>query len=177
MTKRFHYTTRCALLVLLAAVSALASEPSRTARLVRHELVMLPYYGVFDNLEYKVEGSKVTLLGQVYRPSLKVSAERVVKNIEGVDSVDNRIEVLPTSPHDDTIRLDTYRAIYHHPNFTRYAIRAVPPIHIVVKNGHVTLVGVVAAEADKNLAGIQANGVSGVFSVTNNLTVESSRER
>ena len=123
-----------------------------------------------------MDGSKVTLLGQVQRPSLRKSAERVVKRLETVETVDNQIEVLPTSLHDDRIRVAVYRAIYFHPVFTRYAIRAVPPIHIIVKNGDVTLVGPVATEGDKNIAGIQANGVSGVFSVTNNLFVESPRE-
>lgn len=144
----------------------------RVAREVRHELIMLPFYGVFDNLAFKVDGGTVTLIGQVSRPTLKTDAERVVKGIEGVERVINRIEVLPLSPHDDAIRMATYRAIYGHPALNRYALQAVPPIHIVVKNGNVTLEGVVANEGDKNIAGIQAESVSGVFSVTNNLRVE-----
>jgi len=140
---------------------------------VRHELVMLPYYGVFDNLAYRVNGSTVELFGQVSRPTLKSDAERVVKQIEGVEKVVNNIEVLPVSPNDDRLRLAAFRAIYGHPALNRYAIQAVPPIHIIVKNGHVTLEGVVANEADKNIANIQANSVPGVFSVTNNLRVES----
>ncbi len=139
---------------------------------VRHQLVLLPFYSVFDNLEYKVEGSKVTLLGQVTRPSLKDDAAAAVKKIEGVEEVDNQIEVLPVSPNDDRIRRAEFRAIYSQPQLERYALQAVPPIHIIVKNGHVTLEGVVATQADKDVAGIQANGVSGVFSVTNNLRVE-----
>jgi hyperosmotically inducible protein len=141
-------------------------------REVRHELVMLPYYGVFDNLAFKVDGSTVTLMGQVTRPTLKSAAERVVKDIEGVDKVVNNIEVLPLSPNDDQIRLATYRAIYGHSALNRYALQAVPPIHIIVKNGNVTLEGVVATEMDKNIANIQARSVPGVFSVTNNLRVE-----
>jgi hyperosmotically inducible protein len=141
-------------------------------REVRHELVMLPYYGVFDNLVFKTDGYRVTLMGQVTRPTLKTGAERVVKRIEGVEAVDNQIEVLPASPNDDRIRLAVYRAIYGHNSLNRYALRAVPPIHIIVKNGNVTLEGVVATEADKNVANIQSNGVSGVFGVTNNLRVE-----
>jgi hyperosmotically inducible protein len=144
----------------------------RFVREIRHELVMLPYYGVFDNLAYKVDGYKVTLMGQVSRPTLKDSAERVVKGIEGVESVNNQIEVLPVSPNDDRLRLALYRAIYGHSVLNRYALQAVPPIHIIVKNGNVTLEGVVANEMDKNVAGVQANGVSGVFAVTNNLRVE-----
>ena len=166
-----HMPKTCAAILLLSMVTAAwlqaappASEndQSRLERQIRHELVMLPFYGVFDNLMFKAEGSNVTLMGQVTRPTLKADAERAVMRVEGVQTVDNQIEVLPVSPNDDRIRLAT----------DRYALRAVPPIHIIVKNGHVTLEGVVASEADKNLAGIQANGVSGVFSVTNNLRVE-----
>ena len=169
-----HRILTAAAVLLLATFSAtlVAAELSGVARQVRHELVMLPYYGVFDNLEFKVEGSKVSLLGQVHRPSLKKSAERVVKRLESVESVDNQIEVLPTSSNDDRIRSDVFRAVYYHPNFTRYAIRAVPPIHIIVKNGNVTLVGPVARKTDKDLAGLLSNGVSGVFSVKNNIFVE-----
>jgi len=144
----------------------------RIQREVRHELVMLPFYGVFDNLAFKVDGNTVTLLGQVTRPTLKSDAEKVVKDIEGVQRVVNQIEVLPLSPMDDQIRMATYRAIYSTNGLDRYALNAVPPIHIIVNNGKVALEGVVANEADKNLAGIKANGVSGVFSVANNLRVE-----
>ena len=144
----------------------------RFIREIRHELVMLPYYGVFDNLAYKAEGNDVTLMGQVTRPTLKSSAENVVKNIEGVGKVTNNIEVLPVSANDDRIRLAIYRAIYGHTALNRYALNAVPPIHIIVRNGNVTLEGVVASEGDKNIANIQANGVPGVFAVANNLRVE-----
>jgi hyperosmotically inducible protein len=133
---------------------------------------MLPYYSVFDNLAFKVDGDRVELLGQVSRPTLKADAERVVKRIEGVESVTNNIEVLPTSPNDDRIRQAVYRAIYGNSALQLYSVRSVPPIHIIVKNGRVTLEGVVAKEMDKNIANIQANGVSGVFAVTNNLRVE-----
>lgn len=139
---------------------------------VRHELVMLPYYGVFDNLAYRVDGTTVTLLGEVTRPVLKSDAENVVKRIEGVQRVVNDIKVLPLSPMDDRIRLAEYRTIYSEPSLQRYALNAVPPIHIIVDNGKVTLVGVVGNAADKNLAGMRANSVSGVFSVTNDLQVE-----
>jgi hyperosmotically inducible protein len=146
----------------------------RITREVRHELLLLPYYSVFDNLAYKVEGDTVTLLGQVARPSLKSDAENAVKKIEGVDKVVNNIEVLPVSPMDDRIRHAEFRKIYSFPPLSKYAWGAVPPIHIIVANGHVTLEGVVDSDADKNAAGIQANGVPGVFSVTNNLRVGSS---
>jgi len=143
------------------------------AREVRHELVMLPYYGVFDNLEFSIQGvDTVVLSGQVTRPTLKKDAENVVGKLEAVGKVINKIEVLPLSPHDDSIRLATYRAIFSRPGLDRYAMQAVPPIHIVVKNVHITLVGVVANAGDKNLAGISASGVPGSFSVTNNLRVE-----
>lgn len=144
----------------------------RLEREVRHELVMLPYYDVFDNLEFRVDGGNVTLSGQVVRPTLKSGAENVVKNIEGIEKVTNNIEVLPLSPNDDRLRIAVYRAIYGHTALQRYSIRSVPPIHIIVKNGNVTLEGVVANEGDKNIANIQANGVSGVFSVKNNLRVD-----
>jgi hyperosmotically inducible protein len=137
---------------------------------------MLPYYGVFDNLAYRVDGYNVTLMGQVTRPTLKSSAENVVKDIEGVQKVVNNIEVLPVSPNDDRLRLALYRSIYGHTALNRYALNAVPPIHIIVKNGNVTLEGVVANEMDRNIANVQANGVSGVFSVTNNLRVEGREE-
>jgi len=164
-------------LVLAATGVLMAADPGSTAykklvKEIRHELVMLPYYNVFDNLSYKVEGSKVTLIGQVVKPTLKSDAGRAVKSIEGVESVDNQIEVLPLSPNDDRIRIAVYRAIYGQASFQRYAMQAVPPIHIIVKNGNVALEGVVANEGDKNLANIKANGVSGVFGVTNNLVVE-----
>jgi len=140
---------------------------------VRHELVMLPYYGVFDNLSYKVDpDGTVTLIGQVSRPTLQSDAENVVKRIEGVERVVNNIEVLPTSMNDDRIRRAAYRAIYGNSVLSQYQLRAVPPIHIIVKNGHITLEGVVARAMDKQIAGVQANSVPGAFSVTNNLVVE-----
>lgn len=162
------------LILLLAGALSAAAQGDRVAREVRHELLMLPYYTVFDNLAYRVDGSKVTLFGQVVRPTLKSDAENVVKKIEGVTSVTNEIEVLPVSPNDDRLRLQLFHAIYSKPQLQRYALGAVPPIHIVVKNGNVTLDGVVANQADKNVANIAANGVPGVFKVTNNLTVETS---
>ena len=151
-------------------------EPSnrateRITKEVRHELLMLPYLDVFDYLAYKVNGYDVTLLGQVTRPSLKPDAERAVKSIEGVEKVDNQIEVLPPSSMDDQSRLRLYRAIYGFPALQRYALGVQKPIRIIVKSGRVTLEGVVDSEADKNTAGLRANGVPGIFSVTNNLQV------
>jgi hyperosmotically inducible protein len=164
------------LLALLMGPAATANEQASMSpleRSVRHELVMLPFYSVFDHLTFKVTGSTVTLMGSVSRPSLKKDAENVVARLEQVEKVENKIEVLPTSPADDDIRAVTFRAIYSHTALQRYRMSAVPSIHIIVKNGDVTLEGVVANESDKNIAGIQANTVPNVFSVTNNLRVES----
>ena len=148
--------------------------PDRITREVRHELTMLPFYSVFDDLAYKVDGNTVTLYGAVTRPTLKTDAERAVRNIEGVDNVVNNIEVLPLSPNDDRIRRALYRAIYSQPGLDLYSLRAVPTIHIIVKNGNVTLTGAVSNQGDKDRAGIAANGVPGVFHVTNNIQVDRS---
>jgi hyperosmotically inducible periplasmic protein len=148
-----------------------AKYREKLAKEVRHQLVMLPWYSVFDNLAYKVEGDKVTLYGQVTRPTLKSDAEAAVKSIEGVASIVNNIEVLPLSTMDDQLRRAVYRAIYGDPGLSRYSIQAVPSVHIIVKNGNVTLEGVVDNETDKNLANIRASAVPNVFSVTNNLFV------
>jgi len=141
-------------------------------RRVHHELLMLPYYNVFDNLEFQVDGDHVTLSGQVTQPVLKSDAANAVKRVEGVESVTNNIEVLPLSRFDDRIRMATYRAVFGAGGLYRYAMGANPSIHIIVDNGHVTLVGVVGTQMDKTLAGIRANGVPGVFSVTNDLQVQ-----
>jgi len=143
---------------------------------VRHQLVMLPYFSVFDWLEAEVApNGTVTLMGSVTQPTLKSDAERSIKKLESATSVVNKVEVLPLSNTDDQLRSALYRAIYMNESpLFKYAMRSVGPIHIIVKNGHVTLKGVVANEGDKNLAYIAANGVPGVFSVENQLTVESS---
>lgn len=143
----------------------------RIVKEVRHELVMLPYYSLFDDLEFQVNGNAVTLLGAVANPTLKSDAESVVKKVEGVEKVDNQIKVLPPSPMDDQIRSKTARAIFSQDGLSKYAWSAVPSIHIIVDRGHVTLKGVVDNAMDKNLANIAANGVSGVFSVTNDLQI------
>jgi len=167
-----------ALLFAAFSLSGLAQDrqasqkaESRIAREVRHELVTLPYYSVFDDLAYKVDGYTVTLYGAVVRPVLKSDAENAVKKIEGVEKVVNNIEVLPLSPNDDQIRRAVYRAIYSQPGMEKYSIQAVPPIHIIVKNGNVTLTGAIGTKGEKDRVGIAANGVPGVFSVTNNLLV------
>ena len=141
---------------------------------VRHQLLLLPYYSVFDNLMFKVDGDKVTLLGQVVRPTLKSDAEAAVKGIEAVASVDNQIEVLPVSPMDDQLRRAVYRALYTDASLSKYGWSALPSIHIIVKNGHVTLEGIVDSQTDKDAAFLRANGVPGVFSVENHLMVQKS---
>jgi hyperosmotically inducible protein len=143
---------------------------------VRHQLLNVPWYSIFDNIQYRVNGTEVTLLGQTVNPTLKTDAGTAVKNIEGVTKVDNNIEVLPVSPLDDGIRRAEYRSIYGDPSLQRYAMGSVPPIHIIVKGGHVTLVGWVASEMDKDVAGIRAKSVPDVFSVENDLMVESRAE-
>ena len=164
-----------ALLFVPAAVAqhpTSARETERIQREVRHELVMLPYYSVFDDLEYSVNGETVTLMGQVTRPALKSDAESAVKQIEGVSKVVNNIEALPPSPTDDTIRRAVYVTLFsERSSLFRYGWAAIPSIHILVKGGRVTLTGIVDSEADKNTAGLLANGVPGIFSVTNNLKV------
>lgn len=164
----------CAIAVLTTGMAFAGNDPAteRINKEVRHELVMLPFLDVFDNLTYQVDGSQVILSGQVTRPTLKSSAERVVKGIEGVKSVDNQIEVLPLSPNDDRIRRSLYHAIYRYQPLNRYAMPVLKPIRLIVKNGHVTLEGVVANGTDKNIVNIRAHGVHGIFSVTNNLEVE-----
>ena len=144
---------------------------ARIVKEVRHELAMLPWFGVFDYIAFKVDGYNVTLLGSVTRPVTKSDAENAIKHIEGVQHVDDQIEVLPPSPMDDGLRMHLYRAIYGDPSLEKYALGIQKPIRIVVKNGHVALEGVVDNEADKNLAGLRANSVPGIFSVENHLNV------
>jgi hyperosmotically inducible protein len=161
-----------AALLLAAGVQAQDRGADRLAREVRHEIVMLPYYSLYDNLMFRVDGATVTLMGQVVKPSLKSDSENVVKKIEGVEKVVNEIEVLPNSMNDDRLRRQVYRAVFGASGLSRYAMSAVPSIHIIVKNGAVTLEGIVATESDKNFAYLRARGVHGAFSVTNHLQVE-----
>jgi hyperosmotically inducible protein len=155
-----------------AAVAAPAPDNLRLMNKVRKELVTLPYYGVFDNLAFEINGDTVTLYGQVVRPSTRKDAERRVAKLEGVERVVNNIQVLPLSSFDDSIRVRTYRAIFRTGGLYRYAMGANPSIHIIVDRGRVTLEGVVSNRMDKQLAFMAANGVPGVFAVTNNLRVE-----
>jgi len=143
----------------------------RISREVYHELVMLPQLTIFDNLSYKIDGGAVTLMGEVRNAVLKDEAQQAVKKIEGVETVNNQIEILPPSPNDDRIRRAVARSLFNDDRLFRYSMGSVPPIHIIVKSGHVTLEGVVDNQADKNEAGLRANSVPGVFSVQNNLRV------
>ena len=152
----------------------LEAMQGRLSKQVRHELVMLPYHSVFDNLTFRIEGvDSIVLMGQVVKPTLKQDAENAVRELEAVGKVVNNIEVLPLSPSDDSIRRAVFRAVYSREGFERYALSAVPSIHIIVKNGNITLEGVAANQMDKDIAGMAANQVSGAFSVTNNLRLES----
>ncbi|MFZ0313388.1 MAG: BON domain-containing protein [Candidatus Korobacteraceae bacterium] len=149
--------------------------PATQAKLMKginHALIMLPYYGVFDNLVYLLQGRTVILTGQVTNPSLKPDAERAVKKVEGIDKVVNNIEILPPSPMDQQIRERVKQAIYggYGPLF-KYSRNPNPPIRIIVKNARVTLEGVVDSEGDKNLCTLRVNQISSVLSVTNNLRV------
>jgi hyperosmotically inducible protein len=161
------------LIIVLVGVAFAQSDrgSARINKEVRHELLMLPYLDVFDNLAYRIDGDNVTLVGQVTRPTLKTDAEKAVRSIEGVGRVDNQIEVLPLSPTDERLRRSLYRAIYGYGPLGRYELPVIKPIRIIVKNGNVTLEGVVDNEADKNMAYIRARGVHGAFSVANNLRV------
>jgi hyperosmotically inducible protein len=187
----------CTIAVLTAGITFAQNNQAQANinKEVRHELAAMPNYGVFDNLEFRVEGGVVTLLGQASRLTLKSDAERIIKRIEGVSTVNNKIEVLPLSSNDDRIRAAVYTRLYRTPTLQKYTSNRTEPIlrsqgsrrisitndppfgyhaiHIIVKNGHVTLEGAVGAASDKNIANIQTNGVSGVFSVTNNLRVDS----
>ena len=157
----------------LSLSSAIAQTPNPLQNKVRHELVMLPYFGVFDNLSYRIDNGVVTLLGEVTRPTLKSDAGRVVARVEGVKAVVNNIEVLPLSPFDDRIRIATYRAIYGYGPLQRYALGTQPSIRIIVKNGNVSLEGIVNTAMDRTLVNMRANQVPGVFSVSNELQVGS----
>ena len=176
----FGFALPALLLSITVITSANAAPPSsqetkanqNLVREVRHQLLLLPYYTVFDSLAFKVDGDHVTLEGQVTNPTLKHDAETAVKSVEGISGVTNNIEVLPTSPMDDQSRRALYRAIYGDPQLSKYGWSSMPSIHIIVKSGHVSLEGVVDNDTDKNLAGLRANSVPNVFEVKNNLVVK-----
>ncbi len=161
---------------LIAGAATRASTKAANRSLseeVRHQLVLLPWYSVFDNLEFQIkDGNEVVLSGQVVQPVLKSDAAKAVNRVSGVSKVEDKIQVLPVSPYDNRLRIAEFRAIYDNDQLYRYALQAVPPIHIIVDNGRVTLIGIVATKSDKDVAGIMANEVPGVFGVTNDLTVE-----
>jgi hyperosmotically inducible protein len=144
---------------------------SNLSREIHHQILVLPFYSVFDSINFTLEGRKVTLTGQVLRRSLKENAEGAMRSIEGVDTVINQIEVLPASPADDDLRRAVYRALYEDSTLERYAVQNVPPLHIIVKNGSVALAGSVESLSDKNLAGARARAVPKVTAVRNDLAV------
>ncbi|MCI0336258.1 MAG: BON domain-containing protein [Acidobacteria bacterium] len=165
-------TAAFSVMPIAASTNTEITTTDKTVKKIRKELVTLPFYGVFDNLAFNYEDGIVTLYGQVSRPTLKKDAARVVERVAGVEQVINKIDVLPLSGFDDQIRIATFRAIYRRPGFDRLGLQAVPPIHIIVNRGHVTLEGVVPTKSDSDRAFIYANSVANVFSVTNNLRVE-----
>ena len=185
MKVRLHVVNTLFVVTLLALGALIVGAPtaragnktsfdvSRLSDQVRHELVTLPWYGVFDNLEYQVNGNEVILSGQVVseHAQTKYDAEKAVKRIEGVTEVVNKIQVLPPLPFDNQIRRAEYRAIFSQSTLGRYSMGAIPQIHIIVNGGHVTLEGIVMNEMDRNIAQITANSVPNVFSVTNNLRI------
>jgi osmotically-inducible protein OsmY len=154
-----------------AAQKAVQSPNDTVQREIQHQLRMLNYYTVFDNLEYGVEGDRVILEGQVTNPEVKSEAVAAVKKVPGVTDVQDNIKVLPLSNDDDRIRRAAYRSIYGDAQLSKYGFQSVQSIHIIVDNGHITLEGTVDSQADKNVAGIRANSVEGAFSSKNNLMV------
>ena len=155
-----------------AAYSAQVQAPADPlGRQIRHEILMMPWYSVFDDVRYTVEGGKVILSGQTIRPTLKSEVEARVRRLEGVSDVVNEVEVLPVSPHDDGLRLALYRAMFSPFGLDLYARGSVPSIHLLVKNGHVRLTGLVSRTMDKTLAEVIARSVPFAFSVTNELAV------
>ena len=155
------------------AVTVAAVEENQIAHEIRHQLHVLPYYSVFDYIAFTVDGGKVTLTGYVLRPTLRADAEAAVRSLEGVTSVKNLIEVLPKSPTDDDFRRAVYRSVFEDSTLQRYAVSEVPVIHIILRNGEVTLEGSVATEAEKSLASTRASSVSGITSVKNNISIHS----
>ena len=170
----------CGVAVSSAAQSSKTYSPKAQARIikeVRHRILMLPNFGVFDNIAFKLDGYRVVLLGQVRDATLKDDAARAIKNVEGVEGIENRIEILPASFNDDRLRRAVFNAIYRYPALQHYGIGSNRPIRIIVNRGNVTLEGVVDSQGDKNIAGIRANGVPDVFSVKNNLQVPGKQPR
>ena len=170
-----------AMLLTGAGLAAAATKPGmnvpqtddQIANKVRHEIVMYPYYSIWDDVNYRVADGQVELTGAVNQPFKKSDIGRLVQKVPGVTSVTNDLKVLPLSNYDDRLRLQVARAIYRDPAFTRYALQAVPPIHIIVDNGHVTLTGTVATDFEKQIAGVRAAGTGLSFGqINNNLQVE-----
>jgi osmotically-inducible protein OsmY len=179
---KFQFPSRFLVSILLAGAGiAAASTPKAAgpvtdegvARQVTHQIRTYPYYSIWDDIAIRVDHGQVVLSGAVNQPYKKSDIERLVARVPGVTSVTDDIKVLPLSPNDDRLRLQVARAIFRDPALSRYAMGAIPSIHILVDNGHITLAGVVATQMDKNIAGIRASGAGLSFGlVTNNLQVE-----
>ena len=183
-SKLYKLMLSCVMGWFLFTTAAFAAASSSLEHQIHRELVTQPYYSMFDNVSFELDGSQVTLSGEVWWPALKRSVERVVSKVEGITGVDNQIVVLPTSFRDDDLRLATARALFSDSSLNKYvrpgaSFGLLPyrsDIHIIVKNGNVTLEGVVLHQGDFDSATIRARGVSGVFSVTNNLRVKNAEE-
>jgi hyperosmotically inducible periplasmic protein len=165
-------------LSVLAGQNAPSKKPAKAdeqvpslSREIHHQILVLPFYSVFDSISFTMNGHNVILTGQVLRRNLKAQAEAAVKSVEGVEVVVNKIEILPASPSDDDLRNAIYRAIYEDSTLARYAIENVPPVHIIVNNGAVSLEGSIDSLSDKSLAGARAGSVANIASVKNNLVV------
>jgi hyperosmotically inducible periplasmic protein len=166
------------ILPALAEQNTPTKRPTKTddqvpalSREIHHQILVLPFYSVFDSIRFAMNGHNVILTGQVLRRNLKEQAEAAVKSVEGVGVVVNKIEILPASPSDDDLRRAIYRAVYEDSTLARYATQDVPPVHIIVNNGAVSLEGSIDSLSDKNLAEARAGSVSSVASVKNNLVV------
>jgi hyperosmotically inducible periplasmic protein len=140
---------------------------------VRHEILMYPNYTLWDDVSFRVENGSVELLGAVNQPYKKSDLQKIIQHVPGVTAVTNQLKVLPLSSFDDRLRLQVARAIFRDPTLSRYSMGAVPSIHIIVDNGHVTLTGMVSTAMEKQIAGMRASGAGlGFGPVVNNLTVE-----
>jgi hyperosmotically inducible protein len=152
---------------------AIPQNDADLAKAVRHEIAMYSRYSVWDDIRFRVDNGQVELMGAVSQPFKKSDIEKIVRQTPGVASVTDEIRVLPLSTNDDRLRIQVAHAIFRDPVLSRYAMGAVPSIHIVVDNGHVTLAGVVDNEMDRNVAGVRASAAGLSFgAVTNNLQVE-----
>jgi hyperosmotically inducible protein len=181
MKRNFLKLFGVAALSALAGVAGAATgtlSDSDIAAKVAHEIRMYPRYTIWDNISVRVNSGNLELMGQVSQPFKKTDLQRIAQRVPGVASLTNELEVLPASFNDDNLRMRVARAIYRDAALSRYAIQAVPPIHIIVKNGHVTLEGVVNNDLEKQVAFVRASSAGLSFGpVQNNLRVENSKSK